>query len=89
MGSENILVWNVCGLNAAAHHNALRSLVASERPSVVYLQETKLTVIQDSDMLQLIGRLLFLAVLWGHLGGLVDFSLVVPECFLPPILGFD
>jgi hypothetical protein len=45
----------LCGLNAPAHCSALWSLVAVERPSVVFLQETKLVAVQDSDILQLLG----------------------------------
>jgi hypothetical protein len=55
MSTKNILVWNVCGLNSVTHHNALCSLVATERSSVVYLQETMLSVIKDYDIVQLIG----------------------------------
>jgi hypothetical protein len=45
MGSENVLVWNVRALNARSHKDALRSLVDSERTSIVCIQETKLHVI--------------------------------------------
>jgi hypothetical protein len=37
MSSENILVWNMRSLNSVTHCNALHSLVAAERPSVVCL----------------------------------------------------
>jgi hypothetical protein len=37
MSSENILVWNVCGLSSVAHRNALGSLVATEQQYVVCL----------------------------------------------------
>jgi hypothetical protein len=37
------------------HCSALWSLVAVEWPSVVFLQETKLVAVQDSDILQLLG----------------------------------
>jgi hypothetical protein len=37
MGSENILIWNVQGLNAGSHHDAVRELVRVERPSIVCL----------------------------------------------------
>jgi hypothetical protein len=55
MSSENILVGNMRGLNSITHCNALRSLVAVERPSVVCLQETMLAIISDFDIMQLIG----------------------------------
>jgi hypothetical protein len=56
MGSENILIWNVRGLNAGTHRAAVRDLVTSERPSLVCLQETKMNVICDFDIPQIIGR---------------------------------
>jgi exonuclease III len=55
MGSENILIWNVQGLNAGLHHDAMRELVRVERPSIVCLQETKLNVIMNYDIAQLVG----------------------------------
>jgi hypothetical protein len=36
MSSENILVWNVRDLNSVTHCNALHSLVAAERPSIIW-----------------------------------------------------
>jgi hypothetical protein len=41
MGSENILVWNVCGLNANGHCNVVHELVTAERSSNICLQDTK------------------------------------------------
>jgi exonuclease III len=41
MGSENILVWNVGGLNSASHRDTVWELVFVERLSIVCLQETK------------------------------------------------
>lgn len=55
MGSEKILVWNVRGLNSPAHRDVVRKLIAAERPSLVSLQETKLSVINDFDVLQIAG----------------------------------
>jgi exonuclease III len=55
MNSENILVWNVRGLNAISHRDMLRSLVASERVSVVCVQEIKLHVLDDFLVMQLLG----------------------------------
>jgi exonuclease III len=52
MISENILIWNV---NARARRDTLRELVAAERPSIICIQETKLHVILDFDVLQMIG----------------------------------
>jgi hypothetical protein len=55
MDSDNVLVWNVRGLNGWARHDDVRSLVAAERPSVVCIQETKLVVISDFDIIQILG----------------------------------
>jgi exonuclease III len=52
MGLENILVWNVRGLNGLTHREAPRELVVVERLSIVCLQETKLDVIIDFDVMQ-------------------------------------
>jgi hypothetical protein len=51
METENIIIWNVRGLNAWSHHDAVRELVRAERPSIVCLQETKLSVILDFDLI--------------------------------------
>lgn len=50
-----MLVWNVSGLNSGAHRDAVRELVAAEHPSFVCLQETKLAVILDFDVMQIVG----------------------------------
>lgn len=55
MGSENILVWNVRGLNSPARRDTVRELIAAERPSLICLQETKLFVINDFDVLCIAG----------------------------------
>jgi exonuclease III len=55
MSSGSILVWNVCGLNARARRDIVRELVASEHPSIVCLQETKLHVISPFDLMQIVG----------------------------------
>jgi exonuclease III len=48
-------VWNVLGLNAKAHHDAVRELVVAEQPSLVCLQETKLVVITMFYVMQNLG----------------------------------
>lgn len=53
--SENIIVWNVRGLNAAARRNVVRDAVSSERASLVCLSETKLSVINDGTIMQMLG----------------------------------
>lgn len=55
MQSENVLIWNVRGLNDAAHRDAVRHLVTAERISLVCLQETKLADANDFFASQLLG----------------------------------
>jgi exonuclease III len=55
MGDKNMLVWNIWGLNARTHQDAVQELVASKRPSIICLQETKLNIISDFDIIQLLG----------------------------------
>jgi exonuclease III len=47
MDPASILVWNVHGPNGVARHDAVRALVTVECPSVVCIQETKLSIIYD------------------------------------------
>jgi exonuclease III len=56
MDRQSFLVWNVRGLNTNAHRDAVRELVAAERPSIACLQETKLAVITPFYILQLLGH---------------------------------
>jgi exonuclease III len=56
MGTKSILFWNFHGLNANGRRDVVRDLVASERPSIVCLQETKHDVLNDFDIMQLLGR---------------------------------
>jgi hypothetical protein len=55
MGSENYLCWNVRGLNSGARRDSVRELVWSEQISLVCLQVTKLDVISDYDIMQILG----------------------------------
>jgi exonuclease III len=55
MGLESILTWNVRGLKSRSHRDAICELVRAERPSIVCLQETKLSVISYFDVIQIIG----------------------------------
>lgn len=41
MDISTILIWNVRGLKKKARRNVVRDLVASTRPKIVCLQETK------------------------------------------------
>jgi exonuclease III len=55
MGSENLIIWNVHGLNSCAYRDTMRELVAAEPPSIHCLQETKLNVILNFDVIQMFG----------------------------------
>jgi hypothetical protein len=55
MGLENVLVCNVRGLHVGTLWHALRDLVAAQRISLVCIQEAKLDVISDYDVIQLLG----------------------------------
>jgi exonuclease III len=55
MSDNNILIWNVRGLNARPRRDVVRELVAAERPSIVCLKETKLGVISPYDVMQIMG----------------------------------
>lgn len=45
--NTNILSWNVRGLNKRCRHDALRGVVTSANASIVCIQETKLSVIDQ------------------------------------------
>lgn len=53
--SENILVWNVRRLNAAASRHVVRDAVLSEQASLICLSETKLNVISSRLIMQMLG----------------------------------
>jgi hypothetical protein len=55
MNAGNILIWNVHGLNSRAQCDVVRDLVASEHPSIVCLQETKLSVISMFHIMHIAG----------------------------------
>jgi exonuclease III len=55
MESENNTIWNVRGLNVRPRSGAIRELVRAECSSIVCLQETKLSVIFDFDLIQIVG----------------------------------
>jgi hypothetical protein len=55
MDLGNILVWNVRGLNVRLQRSVVWELIGTHRPSLVWLQETKLHVISNFDVIQLIG----------------------------------
>jgi hypothetical protein len=55
MRSKRLLIWSVRGLNGKVHYDVMRELVAVVRPSLLCLHETKLYVIIDYDLMQIIG----------------------------------
>jgi exonuclease III len=55
MDNKIILSWNVCGLNARARQDNVRTLVTDLRPSIVCLQETKLDVVPQNLVYSMLG----------------------------------
>lgn len=55
MDSEACLIWNVRGLKARARHQMVRTVVDQHRVSLVCLQETKRSVIDDTLIRELLG----------------------------------
>ena len=53
MLSDNILIWNVRGLNSRARRLVVRELVAQDRFTVVALQETKLQTCDHALVLEI------------------------------------
>jgi exonuclease III len=56
MDSNCILVWNVQSMNSGVRHNVVWNLVVTEKPSIACLQETKLCVCTDYDVIQILGH---------------------------------
>jgi exonuclease III len=54
MDSGNILIWNVRGFNSRARRDVVRELVTVKRPSIICFQETKLNVISEFSILQIL-----------------------------------
>jgi hypothetical protein len=55
MDLGNFLIWNMRGLNSRDWRDVVHELIASERSSVVCLQETKLDAISDFDIMLILG----------------------------------
>lgn len=55
MEVSNILVWNVQGLNKKSHRDSVRELIASTRPDIVCLQETKIQSLSTRILLSTLG----------------------------------
>lgn len=56
MDNTSIVSWNVRGLNARARQDVVRTLVDDIRPTIIYLQETKLAVISQYIVYSILGR---------------------------------
>jgi exonuclease III len=56
MTSVNCLIWNVRGLNDRARRDTVHQVVQSCGPIIVCLQETKLALISDFDVLSILGQ---------------------------------
>lgn len=52
----SVLCWNVRGLNDLAHRELVRQASASARPSVVCLQETKISSMTQQIVLDTLGQ---------------------------------
>ncbi|XP_073357863.1 uncharacterized protein [Aegilops tauschii subsp. strangulata] len=50
-----IIFWNVRGLNSGAKRTAVRSVISAAVPTIVCLQETKLTHVSDAIVLETLG----------------------------------
>jgi exonuclease III len=55
MDISNFLIWNVRGLNDKSRQDVVKTVVASLSPSLVCLQETKLSNISSFDLLSVLG----------------------------------
>lgn len=55
MDTESCTVWNVRGINSRARWDMVRTLVDQERVSLICLQETKMSVIDDPIVTDLMG----------------------------------
>ncbi|XP_066358109.1 uncharacterized protein [Miscanthus floridulus] len=58
MDRNNLLIfnWNVRGLNDAAHREIVREAIASARPNIICLQETKINNITDALVIETVGQ---------------------------------
>jgi exonuclease III len=56
MDSDNIVRWNVCDLNNRAGRTVVADLVVQEHISLVCLQETKLSFMDESIVISICGQ---------------------------------
>lgn len=95
--ASKILVWNVRGLNDRAKRDNVRKVVDQCRPSIVCLQETKLSFISEWDVLSFLGpdlHPLFFslpkepaAAFWSH--GEAPTSLALPTKYTDILFQFN
>ena len=55
MLADNILIWNIRGLNSRARRSVVKLLVAQERFTLVALQKTKLDMCTDALVMETLG----------------------------------
>jgi exonuclease III len=60
MAPNNILIWNVRGLNEKSRRDVVHQTVQSCHPAIDCLQETKLVHISVHDVLSILGIFVFL-----------------------------
>ena len=68
-----IIIWNVQGLGDVEKKQEVRKLVSDKIPSILYLQETKLTVIDELTCAALWGNLTYSYSFWSFVGGIWGF----------------
>lgn len=56
MDYTSFLIWNARGLNDRARRDTVRKVVDSCKPLVVCIQETKLAVITERDVISCLGQ---------------------------------
>lgn len=55
MDLENLLIWNVRGLNKKSHRDAVRTIIDDYQPAVVCLQEMKIQHLSSRILLSTLG----------------------------------
>jgi len=53
--NQGVMVWNVRGLNDVARRSVLRNLIIAQRPSLICIQETKLSAICNATAIEFLG----------------------------------
>jgi exonuclease III len=73
MDSDRILNWNVRGLNGRARWDMVVDYVRQEKVSLVCLQETKLAIIDDTLVTNMLGQCFayFYLLAVGNRGGIL------------------